>query len=389
MCLYPINIKVEGYHHPVFYRPTSCIAVPCGKCVECLKDRQNSWKLRLVSEAGDWPHLYFFTLTYSDQTVSRNDKGNTTASKSHIQNWIKRFRINTERNNPNLSKNCKWMKYFICAEYAPEGEYISRKGVRRKSTCRPHYHGLIFTLLDKTHISPLFADWRNRYGFVQLSEVACTSRNIRGERSAVANYVSKYCCKGEFASRAKEIELGEIEKAFTLCSKGIGYNYVEKYKSYHLCGFPNDGINANPYNSPSDEQINQILSRRYVMDGAFRYKMPRYYADRIYRHLVEKPQCKFYFDDSGVLQCEIIYVRRFSSSSVLCAKMSKLLQDRVLERGRREIEFYQNIIGQDCPSDYGTSQVASLLSKESRLRTKLSNFYSFNATKWSSLAVDD
>ena len=70
---------------------------PCGKCPQCLVDKQNSYKLRLIEEFRNWSHAYFFTLTYSEDTVPRNDLGNTSASVSDLQKWLKRFRIRVER----------------------------------------------------------------------------------------------------------------------------------------------------------------------------------------------------------------------------------------------------------------------------------------------------
>ena len=138
MCLRPINIKVDRSEFSRAYRPQASISVPCGKCVECLKDRQNAWKVRLLSECSSWKYLYFFTLTYSEETVPRNELGATTASVSDIQNWLKRFRTSLDRSIGKVSAR-SYFRYFIAAEYAPEGTYLTRSGIPRKSTCRPPY----------------------------------------------------------------------------------------------------------------------------------------------------------------------------------------------------------------------------------------------------------
>lgn len=153
MCLNPIQIKTED----AFGIPVNQ-TVPCGKCIECLKDRQNSWKIRLTEESRDHKHVYFFTLTYRDDTVPWTCLEDGTrvnhVSKVDIQLWIKRNRIKFER----LFKRDIDFKYFITSEYGP-------------NTGRPHYHGILFTDISPTFISQMFHDWNEGYGFTNFSEV--------------------------------------------------------------------------------------------------------------------------------------------------------------------------------------------------------------------------
>lgn len=64
MCYNPIQIKQEDGTY---------IQVPCGKCLECLKQYQNAWSNRMYEEikAHDGKAV-FFTLTYNDETVPKN-----------------------------------------------------------------------------------------------------------------------------------------------------------------------------------------------------------------------------------------------------------------------------------------------------------------------------
>lgn len=112
MCLYPITIKTQDA-----YGIDVNQSVPCGKCIECLKDKQNSWKIRLQEEARDHVHVYFFTLTYRDDTVpfTYDEDGIRVnhVRKSDLQLWIKRNRIKFERT---LRREIDF-KYFITSEY--------------------------------------------------------------------------------------------------------------------------------------------------------------------------------------------------------------------------------------------------------------------------------
>ena len=65
MCVRPISVKVLSRTFGI----TRYLDAPCGHCIECLKKRQNDWKMRLCHECGYWSHVYFFTLTYSNDSL--------------------------------------------------------------------------------------------------------------------------------------------------------------------------------------------------------------------------------------------------------------------------------------------------------------------------------
>ena len=158
MCLTPISLKTQD----AFGLDVNQL-VPCGKCLECLKDRQNSWKIRLVEEAREHKFVYFFTLTYNDDSVPFTTLPDGTrvnhVSKYDVQLWIKRNRIKFER----MLKRDIDFKYFVTSEYGP-------------NTGRPHYHGIIFTDISPTYISAMFSDWSSSNGFVNFSSVGYSDR---------------------------------------------------------------------------------------------------------------------------------------------------------------------------------------------------------------------
>lgn len=158
MCLTPITMRsTDAFGVDVTQ------SFPCGKCIECLKDRQNSWKIRLVEEARDHKFVYFFTLTYNDDSVPFTTLPGGTrvnhVSKYDIQLWVKRSRINFVRK---LKREIDF-KYFITSEYGP-------------NTGRPHYHGIVFTDVSPTYISLMFHDWSSNYGFVNFSSVGWSAK---------------------------------------------------------------------------------------------------------------------------------------------------------------------------------------------------------------------
>lgn len=134
MCLTPIDLKNAGrkvpatmaeiiaerkykYNGQNFYK--SELIVPCGKCVECLKEYSEIWALRVSDEAKKYSRNCVITLTY-------NDEYNTgKVSKRDVQLFIKRLRkhlFGSEKGD---------LRYFACGEYGSKHS-------------RPHYHIILF-----------------------------------------------------------------------------------------------------------------------------------------------------------------------------------------------------------------------------------------------------
>ena len=371
MCLYPVSIKTVDS----FGLPTN-LSVPCGKCIECLKDKQNSWKIRLMEECRDHLYMYFFTLTYNDDSISRvkltesldpkidkilnHDGFVYTVNKSDVQKWLKRNRIYYER----YFKREVDFKYFICSEYGP-------------NTGRPHYHGVLFTDVSPIFISRMFNDWSSTFGFTNFSEV-CKYGSKRSSSSKVGNYVAKYCSKHskfksdvEFAIDSL-IQSGTLNSTFYIMSKGIGLSYVNRLKRYHL---------PNAIRSP-DERISKICDRAFYHDQTFKYKLPRYYRDRLYR--VRMP-----FDSkvwNKKLKCyENKIVLRYCSKNMLSRQMQVEIRNRVLEEYNKRVEELRFINPQISRSEIDLqilrSDACSRVSRQKDITSKMSRFYNYNRFK--------
>lgn len=362
MCVRPIVIKNPDVSK--FLGAT--LSVPCGSCAECLKARQDQWKLRLMFECQQWKYVYFFTLTYNDDSLPITDDGLSTACKNDVQGWIKRFRTNYERSTGvRLSSK---LKYFICAEYGPNG------------THRPHYHGLFMTDLDEFQIAPLFNEWRERFGFVKADAIACD----QGERQAVSNYVSKYCCKGEFASRVHDIEAGLIEKAWTIVSKGVGSSYCDnpQNKRYHV---PFGRSSADCFRQENlDICIDRMKISFSTPKGVFTYRMPRYYKERFYHSKMTFVQKRYNFKKH---EFEEIKVKRYCTKSLFSRALQIRLRDRFEQKN--SIFDYITDISPEALFSLGYRmwlvKKNCLDSRESKARSQLFQFYATNANRWASL----
>lgn len=111
MCTSPITRRIDNVEG------LRSIQVPCGKCYECLKTKQNDYMVRIYEEMMQVSKSCFVTLTYNDNTVPflvRDGKKYLTVWKDDVKGWIKRLRTNYERKT-----GLKGIRYFLCSEYGP------------------------------------------------------------------------------------------------------------------------------------------------------------------------------------------------------------------------------------------------------------------------------
>lgn len=213
------------------------VFVPCGKCVNCMRNKQNDWIFRLSQEQLSWQYTYFVTLTYRDNDLHfvcslKGSHGNhaefSCLNKRDIQLFLKRLRKNIKGK----------LKYIICGEYGD-------------TTLRPHYHGLLFSdcELDRDVV---LKSWNHQDIVYNCFDVAY--------EGAAAGYVTKYLTKSVLLP--KYIQLADRQiKPFIMCSKGLGISYLENPEVFN---FHKDG------------------SETYVVRDGIKYSIPRYYREKIF-----------------------------------------------------------------------------------------------------------
>lgn len=189
-CLSPITIVKRGV--PVVregktYVYHKDLMVPCSKCAACLHRRVNDWVFRLIQEQKNSISSYFITLTYDPDNVPRSENNFKTLYKKDLQDFFKRLRYF----NGDQSK----IKYYACGEYG-------------SLNSRPHYHAIVFNILDTSYIE-------KAWGMGITSVDTVTKKSIA------------YCCKylDKYNFNVKHAR-DDRAKEFSIMSRELGLCYL-------------------------------------------------------------------------------------------------------------------------------------------------------------------
>ena len=229
MCLYTKYILNPKYraNKKNNYRPPRCkderlkyVPVSCGRCIECRKKKRREWLVRLSEEIKTDKKCMFVTLTFDDKSfkelsrkvfnreASNNEEENEVCIKA-VRMWLERIR----------AKTGKSIKHWLITE---KGEDFGRI----------HLHGIIWA-----------GNWAlNEWGYGYVSHGTYVNEQT-------INYITKYVTKVN--ANFKDF-IGKI-----LTSKGIGREYIDKYKG----------------SGKADE---------YITRKGFRINQPDYYRRNIY-----------------------------------------------------------------------------------------------------------
>lgn len=229
-CITPYYVDNPNYP---FVSQVRQVPVGCNKCPNCLKKRTNGWTIRLQEQEKVSTSVYFITLTYAPEHVTRTEAGRLTLVTKDLQDWFKRLR-------KRLYGNSKGdLKYYAVGEY----------GTRFQ---RPHYHAILFNVQAKNVYKLVAETWQKGRVDVQ----------VPNKSEATCRYVAKYLHKGKVVHYQGDDRLRE--KSYM--SKGLGLNYLtEKMIEWHR----------------ADYKRTQYIK----LDGT-KSALPRYYFEKIYREKI-------------------------------------------------------------------------------------------------------
>ena len=222
MCLTPIQLKKETWMQKiqVSYHTQE---VPCGRCLECLKLRVNSWYVRLLAERNNSTSALFITLTYDDDYLPYSDNGLMCLDYRDTQLFWKRLRKLHHKDDPKI-------RYFLVGEYGSK-------------THRPHYHAIVFN----TTAENIEKAW-------QLGQI-----HVGKVQEASIYYTLKYALKRSGKWKKSDADDRDVEKA--LMSRGLGLSFLtDSMLSYYQTD----------------------VSRPVTLLDGRKLPLPRYYRDRIY-----------------------------------------------------------------------------------------------------------
>lgn len=195
-----VRLKRSGY----------LVRVGCGKCPDCLRNKQRELALRLQYDLKSKRCFdsLFITLTYDNNHLEYDvcDKKTgevfslPSVNKETIQKYLKRVRKMLGYDSSETS-----LYYYFT------GEYGAHK--------RPHYHAIIYLLGKNTCKCSLHDALKNNWKLCDWSQLS-DSKSFQSTKSIASNmYVAKHQVK-----RCQGIN-GLQAPFFQLRSKGIGYEF--------------------------------------------------------------------------------------------------------------------------------------------------------------------
>lgn len=236
MCLYPVFVKNPKYKPnkknkgiPPICKDRRLLYIPikCGFCIECRKQKQREWRVRLEEELRS-NYGYFITLTISPEGIKDlEEKTGLKWKENPNEIATKGLRLFLERVRKDTGKS---MRHWCVTELGENNDRI-------------HLHGIFFgqrsAELIKKH-------WK--YGFIFIGQY-CNSRSV--------NYMTKYMLKVDI----KHPEFKQI----VLASPGIGSGYFNRLDWQW-----------------QKQNYKRIEVPTYTFRNGTKMAMPKYYKDKLF-----------------------------------------------------------------------------------------------------------
>ena len=239
MCLYPklienrkykANKKNGGIIPPIRDERVKWVAVGCGKCIECRKQKKREWQVRMLEDIKVNKNGKFVTLTFDRESLQelqdnvgyipdkylQDNEVATLAVRRFLERWRKRFKIS--------------LRHWLVTELGHTG------------TERIHLHGIIWTDEPNDVITDIW-----KYGFVWFGSYV---------NEKTVNYIIKYINKVDNDHPNYQSKV--------LTSKGIGKNYLNEYNS-----------KTNKFNGKQTKEY-------YTTNNGLKINLPVYYRNNIY-----------------------------------------------------------------------------------------------------------
>lgn len=291
------------------------LLLPCGKCAECLRKRQNDLATRVYQEAEARGCATFVTLTYKPScvpvaqslwTVNRDtgefscqcapelvaDSERASILRGQFVEFHKNYSgpamvYKEAKNLSDIFPTDFFVRYTPTLYY--EDVKLALKRFRKKHPVYkftyvavgeygshpkhwhlPHYH-LIFFGLGWYECNQFVKEWT--FGHSNVKSVSRVNSDRSDGLAKVARYVGKYCSKGAFD--VYTAKTGCTLKNRLRSSKGLGTSKLN-YNYFLAKDVAEYDIN-NPYTLPKDtldKVVETIADRMFITIDGFHYAIP-------------------------------------------------------------------------------------------------------------------
>ena len=236
MCLYPTYVKNPKYKpnkknkgKPPVCKDKRLLYIPtkCGYCIECRKEKQREWRVRLEEELRS-NFGYFTTLTISPEGIKEiEEKTGLKWEENPNEIATKGLRLFLERARKETGKS---IKHWCVTELGEKKDRI-------------HLHGIFF---GQKSAELIRKHWK--YGFVFIGDY-CNGKSV--------NYMTKYMLKVDIKH--------PTFKQIVLASPGIGAGYFDRL--------------AYLWQKQNYKNINVPT---YTFRNGTKMAMPKYYKNKIF-----------------------------------------------------------------------------------------------------------
>lgn len=226
---YIANKKNKGIIPEIKDKRTEWVEVKCGKCIECVKQETNKWRVRMMEDIRHNKNGIFVTMTFSNEEITKLYKEVKGITGYEKDNKVAKIAVRRFRERWRKEKG-KSIRHWLVTELG------------QKNTEHLHIHGILWTNEKKEDIAK---HWK--YGKVDIGEKA---------NEETINYTVKYLHKKD--SKHKEY------KSIILTSPGIGAKYIERYDS-----------KLNKYNGEKTKET-------YTTRTGHNIALPAYWKNKLY-----------------------------------------------------------------------------------------------------------
>lgn len=375
----PSDMRLKRYFPELSKYSVSSFEVPCGKCIECLKKRQNDLALRAMLEASKRGSMAFVTLTYDEENLPlsiRLQRIDVETGEFEEGEASPLVRVDNKKvfddaaqfvsvcraglaglplgrspryfyiDAPFFDVDDSSIKYRYCVTPSlhrrdvrlwlkrcrvryqraygvpcPEFSYVV-VGEYGPNTCRPHYHIAFFGLDRK--IIPFFTSlWE--YGFTNVKFVNAVNEDGTNGFEIASRYIGKYMTKGRF--ECDSVKCGASEKPRLCASRKLGYFLTPSLESYFRC-----------YDLVGKYDIMTLRKE----DGSLlsRSDLERLSVEVPKRSFVQFGDCKYAIP--SVIKKQIWYVKEVNSSGkVVYVASSVRAALLALQRGKSMVIRYE------------------------------------------------